>query len=237
MDQVFGPEVGSVLTRSLRKDSSLLFSRTEERKKAIGCLEAMTEVGVLENTTMGCFAAKTIMLTTLICICMVVGIKFVMALTFSWFLSYRLTEKPRKVLKASTKDKEAMSNSAQDLARGGKKSVGRRNLFTAMLVTCYSEGENSIRTTLDSLANTSYSSRHKLLASSTTCFPERRWSTRPSSRTPLDRTRLDSGMHSQHGPGFEGGAPCLLIEKGVGGEGNITKKKKLGIKTRKADIL
>ncbi|KAF9962688.1 hypothetical protein BGZ70_007975 [Mortierella alpina] len=163
MDQVFGSEVNSVLTRSLRKDSSLLFSRTEERKKAIGCLEAMTEVGVLENTTMGCFAAKTIMLTTLICICMVVGIKFVMALTFSWFLSYRLTEKPRTVLKPSTKDKEAMSNSAQDLARGGKKSVGRRNLFTAMLVTCYSEGENSIRTTLDSLANTSYSSRHKLL--------------------------------------------------------------------------
>ncbi|KAF9562029.1 hypothetical protein EC968_005408 [Mortierella alpina] len=163
MDQVFGSEVNSVLTRSLRKDSSLLFSRTEERKKAIGCLEAMTEVGVLENTTMGCFAAKTIMLTTLICICMVVGIKFVMALTFSWFLSYRLTEKPRKVLKNSSKDKEAMSNSAQDLARGGKKSVGRRNLFTAMLVTCYSEGESSIRTTLDSLANTSYSSRHKLL--------------------------------------------------------------------------
>jgi len=112
---------------------------------------------------MGCFAAKTIMLTTLICICMVVGIKFVMALTFSWFLSYRLTEKPRTVLKPSAKDKEAISNSAQDLARGGKKSVGRRNLFTAMLVTCYSEGESSIRTTLDSLANTSYSSRHKLL--------------------------------------------------------------------------
>ncbi|KAG0198058.1 hypothetical protein BGX28_008477 [Mortierella sp. GBA30] len=163
IDQVFGSEVNSVLVRSLRKDSSLLFSRTDTRKKAIGCLEAMTEVGVLENTTMGCFAAKTIMLTTLICICMVVGIKFVMALTFSWFLSYRLTEKPRTVLKASKKDKDTANGSAQDLARGGKKSIGRRNLYTAMLVTCYSEGESSIRTTLDSLANTSYSTKHKLL--------------------------------------------------------------------------
>ncbi|KAF9190224.1 hypothetical protein BGZ50_000331 [Haplosporangium sp. Z 11] len=165
-NRVFGSEVNSVLERSLRKDASLLFSRTYSRMKALDCLQAMTEVGVLENTTMGCFAAQTIMLTTLICICMVVGIKFLMALTFSWFLSYRLTEKPRKVLKTSKKEIEAMkesNNKDQDLARTGKRSIGRRNLYTAMLVTCYSEGENSIKTTLDSLANTSYSTKHKLI--------------------------------------------------------------------------
>ncbi|KAG0288149.1 Chitin synthase, class 3 [Linnemannia gamsii] len=118
---------------------------------------------------MGCVAAQVIMLTTLICICMVVGIKFLMALTFSWFLSYRLTEKPRRTVKSKNnkgdeKDKDdGTGNGGQDLARGGKKAVGRKNLYTAMLVTCYSEGEHSIRTTLNSLANTSYSVKHKLI--------------------------------------------------------------------------
>ncbi|GJJ67987.1 chitin synthase [Entomortierella parvispora] len=163
-NQVFGPDVASVLYNNLRKDASLPFQRTDARKKAIGCIEAMTQVGVLENTTMGCFASKIIILTTLICVCMVVGIKFLMALTFSWFLSYRLTEKPRTVRKSSQieKEKEEMSSNGQDLARG-KNAATRKNLYTVMLVTCYSEGENSIRTTLDSLANTSYSSKHKLM--------------------------------------------------------------------------
>lgn len=36
-------------------------------------------------------------------------------------------------------------------------------LFTVCLVTCYSEGEDSLRTTLDSIANTTYSDSRKLL--------------------------------------------------------------------------
>lgn len=36
-------------------------------------------------------------------------------------------------------------------------------LYTFMVVTCYSEGEDGLRTTLDSLANTEYPSTHKVL--------------------------------------------------------------------------
>ncbi|KAF9580571.1 Chitin synthase, class 3 [Lunasporangiospora selenospora] len=165
-NQVFGAEVYSVMMRSLRKDSSLLFQRTDARKRALDCIQAVAEVGVLENTTMGCFASKVIILTTLICVCMVVGIKFLMALTFSWFLSYRLTEKPRNIkLKSSKNEKDGATSASAaglDVARG-KNAATRKNLYTVMLVTCYSEGESSIRTTLDSLANTSYSTKHKLL--------------------------------------------------------------------------
>ncbi|KAG0007329.1 hypothetical protein BGZ80_004802 [Entomortierella chlamydospora] len=113
---------------------------------------------------MGCFASMVILITTLICVGMVIGIKFVMALSFSWFLSYRLTEKPRTILKPKKDgkkgDEEANANGL-DMARNTK--VGRKNLYTVMLVTCYSEGENSIRTTMNSLANTSYSTKHKLM--------------------------------------------------------------------------
>lgn len=41
-------------------------------------------------------------------------------------------------------------------------SIGRE-LFAVCLVTCYSEGESSLRTTLDSISRTTYSDRRKLL--------------------------------------------------------------------------
>ncbi|KAF9921165.1 Chitin synthase, class 3 [Linnemannia zychae] len=164
-----GTDISDALYNSLLQDATLAFQRTSDRKKAIACIQSISQVGVLENKPMGCFAAQVILLTTLICICMVVGIKFLMALTFSWFLSYRLTEKPRRAIKTADNkngekdDDDGGNNGGQDLARSGKKAAGRKNLYTAMLVTCYSEGENSIRTTMDSLANTSYSIKHKLI--------------------------------------------------------------------------
>jgi chitin synthase len=168
-DNPLGKDVTDMLFRNLLKDVTLPLQKTNDRKDAVTCLQAIGQVGVLENKTMSCFAAQVIMVTTLVCVAMVVGIKFLMALTFSWFLSYRLTEKPRRPIKKSgtngdEKDKDdGNGNGGQDLARGGKNALGRKNLYTAMLVTCYSEGETSIRTTLDSLANTSYSVKHKLI--------------------------------------------------------------------------
>ncbi|KAF9128537.1 hypothetical protein BGX30_014286 [Mortierella sp. GBA39] len=169
LNDPLGKDVSDALYRSRLGDATLSLQRTDDRKKAVACIQAVSQVGVLENKTMGCVAAQVILLATLICVCMVVGIKFLMALTFSWFLSYRLTEKPRRAVKSTgkksdEKDKDdGTGNGGQDLARGGKKAIGRKNLYTTMLVTCYSEGENSIRTTLNSLANTSYSAKHKLI--------------------------------------------------------------------------
>lgn len=40
--------------------------------------------------------------------------------------------------------------------------IVQTKMYTTMLVTCYSEGEASLRTTLDSLAATDYSIKHKL---------------------------------------------------------------------------
>ncbi|RKO94774.1 chitin synthase-domain-containing protein [Blyttiomyces helicus] len=52
-------------------------------------------------------------------------------------------------------------------AGGGAKSVYEspygKEVYTLMLVTCYSEGEEGLRTTMDSLADTSYSDDRKLL--------------------------------------------------------------------------
>ncbi|KAI8069424.1 chitin synthase-domain-containing protein [Gongronella butleri] len=40
--------------------------------------------------------------------------------------------------------------------------IVQTELYTCMLVTCYSEGEEGLRITMDSLANTTYSNKHKI---------------------------------------------------------------------------
>lgn len=41
--------------------------------------------------------------------------------------------------------------------------IVQTELYTCMMVTCYSEGEDGIRTTMDSLAETTYSNKHKVV--------------------------------------------------------------------------
>lgn len=48
-------------------------------------------------------------------------------------------------------------------ATGSSSQIVDTRLHTIMLVTCYSEGKASIQTTLDSLATTTYSRKHKVV--------------------------------------------------------------------------
>ncbi|RIB09438.1 Glycosyltransferase Family 2 protein [Gigaspora rosea] len=66
-------------------------------------------------------------------------IKFISAVTFDWFVSWQLG----KISKIPKPDNAIT--------------------YLLILVTCYSEGEQSMRTTLDSLAETDYSDKHKVL--------------------------------------------------------------------------
>ncbi|KAL0580352.1 Chitin synthase, class 1 [Marasmius crinis-equi] len=74
----------------------------------------------------------------------------------------KLTKTPSKAARslassASTHSPPAESQPVMSLAEIG------RELFAVCLVTCYSEGEESLRTTLDSISRTTYSDRRKLL--------------------------------------------------------------------------
>ncbi|KAG1289854.1 hypothetical protein G6F66_009143 [Rhizopus arrhizus] len=52
-------------------------------------------------------------------------------------------------------------NSAVGLG-GARSDIVTTELYTVMLVTCYSEGEDGLRTTMDSLAETTFSNKHKI---------------------------------------------------------------------------
>jgi chitin synthase len=115
--------------------------------------------------------------------------KFVMALIFSWFGSAKLSKDP---ITSAIANHYARANASKPLLyddyeakRLGPSPVrdGRQrgvaflktqpganipkphpaDLYTVLLVTCYSEGESSIRGTLDSLSATDYDDSKKLL--------------------------------------------------------------------------
>ncbi|RIA83449.1 Glycosyltransferase Family 2 protein [Glomus cerebriforme] len=97
------------------------------------------KVGEIEGTTIGCFANKLIIIIMTVVFTGISLIKFISAVAFDWLLSWQLG-------KLSKKQKTDDTTS-----------------HILLLVTCYSEGESSVRTTLDSLASTDYSDKHKLL--------------------------------------------------------------------------
>ncbi|RKP40394.1 chitin synthase-domain-containing protein, partial [Dimargaris cristalligena] len=145
-------------------DATLLFYRTDSLKALIPCLTQKYFAGKLAKSTMGCFAVNLFNYVALVVILGLVLIKFFMALTFSWILSFQLVRR-------KTGAKPIMASSSTPWAKKNNTTSGAiiqsdaasDELFTLLLVTCYSEGEDSIRTTVESLASTDYSDSRKLL--------------------------------------------------------------------------
>ncbi|KAJ2995707.1 hypothetical protein HDV02_000545 [Globomyces sp. JEL0801] len=137
------------------------------------CLFRKYNAGQLNNVPMGCMAAKffTWVLTSVVLI--ITFTKFLGAVVFDWFVSRRISREPspdkvRSNFNPSSVSKPILQNRDSEAATllngaGGVTTGNAADLYTVLLVTCYSEGEASIRGTLDSLAGTSYDDRKKLL--------------------------------------------------------------------------
>ncbi|RUS17593.1 chitin synthase-domain-containing protein [Endogone sp. FLAS-F59071] len=132
-------DVYNWLNSSVGLDITLEVSHSASYKALIPCFEDQFLVGKIDGTTIGCFATNLIMIVETVVLMAITLIKFVSAVAFDWLFS-------RKLGKISRALKEDAKTS-----------------YVMLLVTCYSEGEDSMRTTLNSLAACKYSDRHKLL--------------------------------------------------------------------------
>ncbi|CAO1625284.1 unnamed protein product [Sympodiomycopsis kandeliae] len=61
-----------------------------KQDQVFNCLERVTRVGFIDSSSIGCIASKVELVVALVFILGVVGIKFIMAVIFGWFLSWRL---------------------------------------------------------------------------------------------------------------------------------------------------
>ncbi|KAL1922789.1 uncharacterized protein VTP21DRAFT_9165 [Calcarisporiella thermophila] len=147
-DQLFlgGPDpVKAIQVRDWIRDSLVSRDATKDILRnsdyidIARCFDDYFLVGKLEGTTIGCFATNLVIIAEMVILSGITMIKFIGAVTFSWFFSWKLG----KISKKPRPD-DTLS-------------------YVLLLVTCYSEGESSLRTTLDSLALSDYSDNHKLL--------------------------------------------------------------------------
>ncbi|KAI9296884.1 hypothetical protein K502DRAFT_313744 [Neoconidiobolus thromboides FSU 785] len=142
-------------------DATKIFFRDPDIKNTIPCLKQKFGTGYLQKAQVGCFAVDMFMTVSLIVILSIIITRFAMAFVFHWFISYRLSKRPY-----NNSRRPLITNNQ---APWGVKGTPRRisddpnELFNIMLVTCYSEGEASMRTTIESLAGTDYSDDKKLL--------------------------------------------------------------------------
>jgi chitin synthase len=137
------------------KDATRLFYNKEDTKQAIVCIMQKYFAGNIDKQTIGCFTSDIFNIILLVVILGIVMCRFFMACIFDWFISHRLAHKPKKVVKKPTAPPYATKTFSMD-------EVGN-DLFTVLLVTCYSEGEDGLRITCESMAATDYPDDRKLL--------------------------------------------------------------------------
>ena len=130
-------ETEKMLKRSFGIDGTRYFLTTKNMKNLGECLIQNGAAGYLNKESMGCGLSKIITIVLTMSILGVVLTRFVMAIIFSWFVSGKLA-------------KPIPGNRI-------------RHLHTICLVTAYSEGEEGIRCTLNSLATTTYPDKMQLL--------------------------------------------------------------------------
>ncbi|KAJ1980267.1 hypothetical protein H4R35_001183 [Dimargaris xerosporica] len=147
-------------------DATLLFRRISELDDVRECIVQKYFSGKLAKATTGCFAVNLFNYIALALILGLVLIKFFMALTFSWVLSHQLARRKtnaKPILASSSTPWAKKNGGATNAAMMAGGEAASDELFTVLLVTCYSEGESSIRNTVESLASTDYSDSRKLL--------------------------------------------------------------------------
>lgn len=77
------------------KDITMYISRTKQQN--VGhCLQDLVTIGFIDTNSIGCVASEVVLYLSLVFIIGVVAIRFVMAIMFQWFFSWKLGNFPRE---------------------------------------------------------------------------------------------------------------------------------------------
>ncbi|CAO3630731.1 unnamed protein product [Cunninghamella blakesleeana] len=165
------------------RDATKMLFHQDALRASVPCLIAKYRAGAIDKDTPGCFMAAIVLFASLLVVVSLVLARFFMALIFSWFISRKLSQTPPNVhaplyetATISTRGRNnnmfpnqqsmEMADIKQPLTGGPyasqKVEIGN-DLYTVMLITCYSENTEGIRATVESLSSTLYPDDRKLL--------------------------------------------------------------------------
>ncbi|KAI8816662.1 chitin synthase 1 [Fimicolochytrium jonesii] len=154
-------EAYSFIFNGVGKDGTHLYLRNSNAHRAIKCLLKPYHVGYIDVEPIGCIAGQVLETLTLVIIGGVMSTKFFMALWFHWFGLPKLEPTQFGLPKGSGSCAVAV-NDDSPIVRSCMFDESH-TMHAIILVTCYSEGYDGLRTTLDSLASTDYPDSKKLL--------------------------------------------------------------------------
>ncbi|KAI9105452.1 chitin synthase-domain-containing protein [Phlyctochytrium arcticum] len=152
-----------ILRNSLGKDGTFTLNRRADTQVAIRCLARVYHVGYVGEETIGCISSTVIQNVSLIVILGVVLARFFMAIWFHWFGSpnlYKSRQNRQQGASASPRASQYIGPYGNSLAA---QEIMDDDMYTILLVTCYSEGKEGIKGTLDALARTDHPDDRKLL--------------------------------------------------------------------------
>jgi chitin synthase len=113
------------------KDLSMVLLRTNQRNIA-QCLQDVITVGFIDTETIGCVASKVVLYLSLVFIIGVVAIRFVMAVMFQWFFSWKLGNFPRETYAERMLRSAEIENWTNDIYRPApsqyRPNVGKNGL-------------------------------------------------------------------------------------------------------------
>ncbi|CAG8454384.1 7639_t:CDS:2 [Dentiscutata erythropus] len=154
------------------KDLTRLIFGKDSTKQAMQCLIQKYSAGNIDKQTIGCFTADVFNYIMLIVILGIVMVRFLMACVFNWFISFRLAHEPTQPKKQKQPPPSQIygRRNAPWIYRNTNSVINAINLdkigndlYTVLLVTCYSEGREGLELTCESMAATDYPDDRKLL--------------------------------------------------------------------------
>lgn len=98
------------------KDLTMLLVRTKQQD--IGhCLQDLATIGFIDTKSIGCVASEVVLYLSLVFIIGVVAIRFVMAVMFQWFFSWKLGNFPRETYEERMQRSAEIENWSNDIYR------------------------------------------------------------------------------------------------------------------------
>ncbi|KAJ2482245.1 ATP-dependent RNA helicase, partial [Coemansia sp. RSA 2320] len=140
-DEYFGKDLTQTLRDLVGTDATIAVSRSRALQELVPCWDAQLRLGRIEGSTVGCVITSSITILVTVILNIMILIKLACAVLFDWAFSVQLTKITKHFIRGSNK----------------------RVPHVLITITCYDENEDTIRSTLDSIALTNYACSRKIL--------------------------------------------------------------------------
>ncbi|KAJ3293705.1 hypothetical protein HDU79_011995 [Rhizoclosmatium sp. JEL0117] len=169
------PKILELINASLGIDGTLAFSSSPDAITAIKCLRQTYTVGYIHTESIGCTITHAIQVFCLMVIIGIVAVKVAMAVAFQLISAFSdiggtdslHNRKSRNRSIPQPVDPEQTLHNGLDLETAQNNDTAtppaQSDPYVILFVTCYSEGRESIKSTLESLSKTEYPNNKKLL--------------------------------------------------------------------------